>query len=58
MYQEISNKRGNSGFIYQLIGTLAMQAKVDDIFLPKLPLMKLFSIVISKLKKTSFFNLK
>jgi hypothetical protein len=29
-------------FIYQLMGALAMQATVDSIFLPKLPLIMLF----------------
>jgi hypothetical protein len=42
--------RGNisdySGFIYQLMGALAMQTKVFGIFLPKLPL-KLFFLVFS-----------
>jgi hypothetical protein len=40
--------RGNTsdynGFIYQLMGTLAMQARLDGIFLPKLPLIKLFCV--------------
>ena len=42
--------RGNtsdySGFIYQLMGTLAMQAKVDGIFFSENAPIKLFSIII------------